>query len=70
MTLNQVFKISYLAKFSFSQRQICFKFPDDSDITLLEAVVGATNTKQEEGEEHNGADNQQDFKFSDRVISN
>ena len=70
MTLNQVFKISYLAKIFFSQRQICFKFPDDSDVTLLEAVIGATNTKQEEGEEHNGADNQQDFKFSDRVISN
>ena len=36
---------------------------DDPDVPLLEAVVGAADAKEHEGEEDDGADNQQDLKL-------
>ena len=37
---------------------------DDPDVPLLEAVVGAADAKQHEGEEDDGAHNQQDLKLT------
>jgi hypothetical protein len=34
------------------------------DVSLLEAVVGASDTEEEEGEEDDGADDQQDLELA------
>ena len=37
------------------------------DVSLLEAVVGASDAKEEEGEEDDGADDQQDLELAQRL---
>lgn len=41
----------------------CRATSDDPDVPLLEAVVGAADAEEHEGEEDDGAHNQQDLKL-------
>ena len=39
---------------------------DDADVALLEAVVGASDAKEKEGEEDDGADDEKDLELAQR----
>ena len=42
---------------------------DDADVSLLEAVVGAADTQEQEGQEDDGADDQENLKLAQRLKS-
>ena len=43
--------------------------PDDSDVSLLEAIIRASDSKKHQSEENDGADDEKNLKLSQRLQS-